>query len=340
MADQKQMPAVEIVDISQLQSDPENARKHNPKNIGVIGDLLQEVGAFRSIGIDEQNTVLMGNGVSEAAAERGFTRVAVIEGDGKTLIAVRRRGLSEATKRKAALGDNRASDLSEFDPETLAAFAEQGTDLTWGWTDTEIALITGGGIAKAGKTDPDEAPARRATKITRGDLFTLGGHRLLCGDCTVESDMARLTQAGRAGERPRAPVRRAARRHFQRLHHDPLHLRIGHRPRGPRSGLIQQPVDTIAHEPRPPLADGRRRQAQALRDRLVVAARRTGQHESRPPRQLRRGAGSVGPRFQLHTFVLGQNHGNSRTSQSHAHLLVEQYDGAAPLVSLSSGTGH
>jgi len=39
--------------------------------------------------------------------------------------------------------------------------------------------------------DPDEAPAvARETSTKIGDLFTLGSHRLLCGDCTVPADVA------------------------------------------------------------------------------------------------------------------------------------------------------
>lgn len=39
--------------------------------------------------------------------------------------------------------------------------------------------------------DPDEAPAVAGETSTKvGDLFTLGNHRLLCGDCTVATDVA------------------------------------------------------------------------------------------------------------------------------------------------------
>jgi DNA modification methylase len=43
--------------------------------------------------------------------------------------------------------------------------------------------------------DPDEAPAAAGETSTKtGDLFTLGNHRLLCGDCTVATDV--LTSLG------------------------------------------------------------------------------------------------------------------------------------------------
>src|SRR6266851_3590211 len=78
--------------IKELRPDPENRRSHNPKNIGALVDALHRVGAARSIVIDEYDTVLAGNGVLEAAAEAGITKVRVVDADGQEVIAVRRRG--------------------------------------------------------------------------------------------------------------------------------------------------------------------------------------------------------------------------------------------------------
>ena len=77
--------------IKDLVPDPANRRSHNPRNVGMIVDALQQVGAARSIVIDEDNVVQAGNGVVEAAAEAGITKVQVVDVDGSTLVAVRRR---------------------------------------------------------------------------------------------------------------------------------------------------------------------------------------------------------------------------------------------------------
>lgn len=53
--------------IKDLVPDPENRRKHNARNIGMVVDTLQSVGAARSIVIDENNVILAGNGVTQAA---------------------------------------------------------------------------------------------------------------------------------------------------------------------------------------------------------------------------------------------------------------------------------
>jgi ParB-like chromosome segregation protein Spo0J len=55
--------------LSDLTPDPHNRRKHNARNVHLLVDALQTVGAARSIVIDERGSVLAGNGVVEAAAE-------------------------------------------------------------------------------------------------------------------------------------------------------------------------------------------------------------------------------------------------------------------------------
>ena len=91
--------------IRDLVPDPQNRRTHTPRNLGMIVDALHHVGAARSIVIDEDDVVLAGNGVIEAAAEAGITTVRVIEANGHEIIAVRRRNLSAAQKRQLALYD-------------------------------------------------------------------------------------------------------------------------------------------------------------------------------------------------------------------------------------------
>jgi DNA modification methylase len=164
----------------------------------MVSDALREVGAARSIVIDEDNVILAGNGVSEAAAEAGITRVQVVDVDGSTLVAVRRRGLTAEQKRALAIYDNRTGELATWDFEQLQADVDAGLSLQPFWTEAEQAALLQKG-PKAGRTDPDDVPAERATDIQRGDLFELGGHRLLCGDCTDPIGVERLMAGARAG---------------------------------------------------------------------------------------------------------------------------------------------
>lgn len=136
--------------IKDLVPDPKNRRKHNPRNIGMVVDALHQVGAARSIVIDEHNVVLAGNGVTEAAAEAGITKVKVVEADGNELVAVRRRGLTDEQKRALAIYDNRTGELAEWNPAQLEADAADGLEMRAFFTEDELSdiLATDGGEAR------------------------------------------------------------------------------------------------------------------------------------------------------------------------------------------------
>lgn len=105
--------------LEDLKQDPNNFRKHNERNRSMVNRSLREVGAARSIVIDEEGAILAGNCTAEQAAVLGLG-LKVVDVDANTLVAVRRRGLTEEEKQKLALYDNRATELSEWDAEALA----------------------------------------------------------------------------------------------------------------------------------------------------------------------------------------------------------------------------
>ena len=118
----------DITHIGELTPDPQNARKHNPRNVGTIADALNEVGAARSIVIDEDGVILAGNATVEAAAQAGIECVQVVEADGETIVAVRRTGLTDEQKRKLAYLDNRSAELADWDTEQLLIDLDSGFD--------------------------------------------------------------------------------------------------------------------------------------------------------------------------------------------------------------------
>jgi len=137
--------------ISELIPDPANRRRHNPRNLAMVVDALKDVGAARSIVIDEDNVILAGNGVTEAAVTAGFTSVRVVEAEGDELIAVRRAGLTGEQKRALAIYDNRTAELAEWNPDQLAADQDAGLSLD-PWFSAEE-------LAEALQRTPDFKPA-------------------------------------------------------------------------------------------------------------------------------------------------------------------------------------
>lgn len=151
------MKPKQLTHIKELRHDPQNARKHTPRNVGTIVSALQEVGAARSIVIDEDGVVLAGNATMDAAAEAGITAVKVVEASGNELIAVRRTGLTPEQKTRLALYDNRAAELAEWDHEVLKQLALQ-EQLTGLWNEHELAALLAGDDEENRYTQKIEPP--------------------------------------------------------------------------------------------------------------------------------------------------------------------------------------
>ena len=109
-------------------------------------------------------------------------------------------GWSEAQKRAYVLAHNQlAITGSGWDPELLRLELGElklgGFDLSLtGFGDLELKDIMAD--RNGGLTDPDDAPAAPEHPVSQtGDLWTLGKHRLLCGDSTAATDVERVKTA-------------------------------------------------------------------------------------------------------------------------------------------------
>lgn len=191
---------MEIKTLADLIPDQKNARKHNPRNIGMIAKAIGEVGVGRSIVIDEDGNILAGNGTVEALAECGITDVRVIKANGNELIAVQRSGLSEEQKKKLALYDNRTAELAEWDADVLREINLEMPELLENMfmpleLDELLDISTATGPVE-GEDDAPEVPEDPITNT--GDLYVLGEHRLICGDCTDKETVGTLMDGQKA----------------------------------------------------------------------------------------------------------------------------------------------
>lgn len=95
----------ETVPIEQVETLERNPRRHPSRQIEELQRSLRAFGQYRDLIVDEDGTVLGGNGLLTAMRAEGYTEVNVR----------RLTGLSEADKRKLILTDNRTGDLSNDD---------------------------------------------------------------------------------------------------------------------------------------------------------------------------------------------------------------------------------
>ncbi len=187
--------AARVTTLADLRRDPRSARRHGPRNIGMIKQALEEVGAGRSILIDGKGEVIAGNGVLEAAALAGVQKVQVVDADGRTIIAVRRSDLKGKAKRRMALLDNRAGELAEWDTDALQEMAASEAEVLSGLFDEAELQRLLGPAAASGDPGPrlDEAKELVAKWGVRpGQLWSLGAHRVGVGDATKRDDVRRL----------------------------------------------------------------------------------------------------------------------------------------------------
>jgi DNA modification methylase len=185
----------------QIKPDERNANKGTARGRELLRKSLREYGAGRSILADRDGRLIAGNKTYEAAQELGLP-VRVVEANGDELIVVKRNDLdlSERTgkARELAYADNRVAEIDlEWEAEQLAADLEAGIDLgELGFGERELKDILGDlypeeSDAPAPQIDRAEELLEK-WQVQTGDLWEIGEHRLLCGDCTKRDDVKKL----------------------------------------------------------------------------------------------------------------------------------------------------
>ncbi len=176
------------VRINELSTDPNNARKHNKKNIDAIKGSLRKFGQQKPIVIDRSNIVVAGNGTLEAAVQLGWAEIKAVVTD-----------LSDFNKMAFALADNKTAELAEWDEEIvsqqLAMLDLQDFDVSDIGFDFDMP-----GDDTKGLTDPNEVPeiTQNVFGIKVGDVWQLGNHRLMCGDSTSKNNVSKLMDGQKA----------------------------------------------------------------------------------------------------------------------------------------------
>ncbi len=173
-------PAIETLSVTKLVPYARNARTHSAAQVAQIAASIREFGFTNPVLIDAEDGIIAGHGRILAARQLNIAKVPCI----------RLGHLSEAQKRAYVLVDNKLALNAGWDAQMLSAeilgLQELNFDLDLtGFSSDEIASL----LAKAGTqglTDPDAVPEAPETPITcTGDIWLLGGHRLVCGDCTT-----------------------------------------------------------------------------------------------------------------------------------------------------------
>ena len=184
----------EMADIDRLVPYARNARTHSKEQILQLRSSLREFGFVNPVIVDKDYNIIAGHGRVLAAKAEGMTEVPCVFVE----------HLTEAQKKAYILADNRLALNAGWDEELLALeFADLkdlGFDLEiTGFDAAEIEKLFAG--ANEGVQDDDfdlTAALEQAAFVLPGDVWTLGRHRLICGDSTNAETFAVLMDGKQA----------------------------------------------------------------------------------------------------------------------------------------------
>ena len=171
-----------------------NARTHSKEQINKLRSIYRGIGYGDPVEVDENFTILSGHGRVEAAKAEGM----------KELPYVMLTGMTEAEKKAYILAVNRSALDAGWDEELLAveieALQEMGMDpLLSGFDEKELAALYGANDNDINDDDFDlSAALEKASFVEPGDIWTVGRHRLMCGDATKAENVQKLMDDARA----------------------------------------------------------------------------------------------------------------------------------------------
>lgn len=160
-----------------------NAKKHPKKQIEQVSNSIREFGMNQPIVVDKNGVIIVGHGRYEALRHLGWEVkpewVKVVD-------------LTEEQANAYRLADNKLNE-SDWDMnlviEELKGLTPELLDLTGFEKDL---------IIEADEKDDEVPETPEEPKSKLGDLYELGGHRVLCGDSTKLEDVEKLMDGKKA----------------------------------------------------------------------------------------------------------------------------------------------
>lgn len=178
-----------LVDVDKLIPYVNNARTHSKEQINKIRASIREFGFINPVIIDRDYNVIAGHGRILASQEEGIDKVPCVFVD----------YLTDAQKKAYIIADNRMALDADWDEELLKieieSLKDEDFDLSFTGFDESELLDLFGDDSK-GKVEDDNfdlsSALEKASFVEKGDVWTVGKHRLMCGDATSKEDVQTL----------------------------------------------------------------------------------------------------------------------------------------------------
>ena len=178
-----------LVDVDKLIPYVNNARTHSKEQINKLRASIREFGFINPVIIDRDYNVIAGHGRILASQEEGIDKVPCVFVD----------YLTDAQKKAYIIADNRMALDADWDEELLKieieSLKDEDFDLSFTGFDESELLDLFGDDSK-GKVEDDNfdlsSALEKASFVEKGDVWTIGKHRLMCGDATSKEDVQTL----------------------------------------------------------------------------------------------------------------------------------------------------
>lgn len=184
-----------MVCIDELKPYENNAKIHGQEQIEQLRKSLREFGFVSPVLIDEDKNLIAGHGRVEAARAEGMTEVPYVTVS----------DLTEAQRRAYIIADNRLAETGEWDAARLKFEMEELSSLSFdtaltGFTMDNILLLSGDEPAGGPEAQEDDydGSVPEETAVRDGDLWKLGGHRLMVGSTFSKKSVERLMNGVKA----------------------------------------------------------------------------------------------------------------------------------------------
>jgi DNA modification methylase len=184
----------ELVPITKLVCNPRNPNKHPQEQIRILAEIIKYQGWRSPITVSKKSGfIVRGHGRYASALLIGAEVVPVDYQDYAT----------DAEEWADLIADNRIAELSKIDETELQSLLEEISEtdfdtLITGYSDEDFEnLFKTENIAIEDDFEIDNVLQENPIAKT-GDIWILGRHRLLCGDCTNKAEILRLMDGKKA----------------------------------------------------------------------------------------------------------------------------------------------
>lgn len=161
------------IQLSDLIPNSRNPRK-NDGAVEAVSKSIKETGYITPIVIDEKNQILCGHTRAKSLKKLGNEEIEVLKVT----------GLTNEQKKRYSILDNKTGEVADWDFEILQEDFDIDDLIDLGFDIKDL---------DQGEVIEDEAPPIPETpKTVKGDVYELNGHRVMCGDSTILSDVEKL----------------------------------------------------------------------------------------------------------------------------------------------------